>query len=87
VTAPTLRFPEPGEILEPPRRLAFVEIPMPAPRPRYGPHDVLTKAELAAFFGKCERTVERMNFPAVVVGREPFYVWATVVEYLRKQSL
>jgi len=54
-------------------------------RPRYGPLDILSKAELAAFFGKSERTIDRAGFPHVIVGREPFYPWPAVVDFLRGQ--
>ncbi len=61
-------------------------IPAATARPRYGPYDLLTRAELAAFFGKCERSIDRANFPCVLVGGTRFYPWASLVEYLRKRT-
>lgn len=55
-------------------------------RPRYGPFDVLTKAQLEAFFQQGERTIERMHFPSVIVGRRAFYPWADIVEFLRRHA-
>ncbi len=54
-------------------------------RPRYGPLDILSRAELAAFFGKSPRTIDRLGIPHVIVGREPFYPWPAVVDFLRGQ--
>lgn len=67
--------------------LQFPAQPDPVgPKPRYGEYDVLTQAELAAFFDVGERAIERMHFPQANVGRSPFYCWADVVAFLRRAS-
>lgn len=56
-----------------------------ASRPRYTDQDILTLDEMAAFFGQGVRTIKRMRFPSVQVGRIRFYLWRTVVAYLAER--
>lgn len=56
----------------------------PTKRPRYGPFDVLTKAEMAQFFSVGERSIERQRFPCTTVAGKPMYPWALVVKHLEQ---